>query len=63
MLEKLAKSSMPELTDTGDTKIHLMTYDFFGTPWSKELVHHTNLYIMMIPMVIQSTVLYNTLKN
>lgn len=42
--ETLAKSNISDLIAAGLTKIHLMTYDFFGTPWSKELNHHTNLY-------------------
>lgn len=42
--ETLTKANIPGLIGAGVTKIHLMTYDFFGTPWSQELNHHTNLY-------------------
>lgn len=41
---KLDASNLKELVDKGVDIIHLMTYDFFGTPWAEELNHHTNLY-------------------
>jgi GH18 family chitinase len=40
---KLAKSNIPQLVNRGLDGINVMTYDFFGTPWSTKLDHHTNL--------------------
>lgn len=41
---KLQKANIPALIEAGVWGINLMTYDFFGTPWSPDLAHHTNLY-------------------
>lgn len=41
---KLDASNLKGLMDAGLDIIHLMTYDFFGTPWAEGLNHHTNLY-------------------
>lgn len=43
-VKKLEKTKIPELLSAGLHGINLMTYDFFGTPWSARLAHHTNLY-------------------
>lgn len=41
---KLDASNLKGLMDAGLDIIHLMTYDFFGTPWAEGLNHHTNLF-------------------
>ncbi len=43
-IKKLEKTNIPELLVAGLYGIHLMTYDFFGTPWAARLAHHTNLF-------------------
>ncbi|WP_084656259.1 glycoside hydrolase family 18 protein [Pandoraea norimbergensis] len=40
----MAKANLPGLVAAGVTRINLMTYDFFGTPWAPALAHHTNLH-------------------
>ncbi|GAB3627860.1 chitinase [Pandoraea terrae] len=40
----LRQANLPGLISAGVTGIHLMTYDFFGTPWAPALAHHTNLH-------------------
>lgn len=40
----LAQANLPGLIAAGVTRINLMTYDFFGTPWAPRLAHHTNLH-------------------
>ncbi|MGF1684926.1 glycosyl hydrolase family 18 protein [Photobacterium minamisatsumaniensis] len=42
--DKLDASNLKALVDHGVDTIHLMTYDFFGTPWAESLGHHTNLH-------------------
>lgn len=41
--EAISKSNIPGMLEAGVEFINLMTYDFFGTPWAKNLGHHTNL--------------------
>ncbi|MFJ2991698.1 glycoside hydrolase family 18 protein [Pandoraea sp. NPDC087047] len=40
----LQKANLPGLMAAGVSRINLMTYDFFGTPWAPALGHHTNLH-------------------
>ncbi|MGH1595827.1 glycosyl hydrolase family 18 protein [Yersinia proxima] len=40
----MAKSNIPELISAGLYGLNVMTYDFFGTPWSELVTHHTNLH-------------------
>lgn len=42
--EKMRKANIPAMLEAGVWGINLMSYDFFGTPWAKELAHHTNIY-------------------
>src|SRR6202000_46763 len=43
-VEALMKTDVLAMFDAGLYGINLMTYDFFGTPWSPDLAHHTNLH-------------------
>jgi chitinase len=40
----MRKANLPGLIAAGVSRINLMTYDFFGTPWAPALAHHTNLH-------------------
>ncbi|SUA88949.1 glycoside hydrolase family 18 protein [Pandoraea pulmonicola] len=40
----MEKANLPGLLAAGVSRINLMTYDFFGTPWAPALGHHTNLH-------------------
>ncbi|VVE13748.1 chitinase [Pandoraea capi] len=37
-------ANLPGLIAAGVSRINLMTYDFFGTPWAPTLAHQTNLH-------------------
>ncbi|MDE1319634.1 glycosyl hydrolase family 18 protein [Vibrio aestuarianus] len=41
---KMDASDLKGLVNAGADIIHLMTYDFFGTPWAEKIAHHTNLF-------------------
>nr|WP_157135331.1 glycosyl hydrolase family 18 protein [Serratia sp. M24T3] len=43
VVKKIVHSKIKELLAVGLYGINLMTYDFFGIPWAKELNHHTNI--------------------
>jgi chitinase len=43
-VEKMKKADLKGMLDAGVSMLHLMTYDFFGTPWAPALAHHTNLH-------------------
>ncbi|VVE88065.1 glycoside hydrolase family 18 protein [Pandoraea bronchicola] len=40
----MTKANLPGLIAAGVSRLNLMTYDFFGTPWAPTLAHHTNLH-------------------
>jgi chitinase len=40
----MKKADLKGMIDAGVSMLHLMTYDFFGTPWAPALAHHTNLH-------------------
>lgn len=40
----LQKANLPGIIAAGISRLNLMTYDFFGTPWAPALAHHTNLH-------------------
>ncbi len=40
----MQKANLPGLIAAGVSRLNLMTYDFFGTPWAPTLAHHTNLH-------------------
>jgi chitinase len=43
-VNKIDNSNIKGLIEAGLDNIFLMSYDFFGTGWSENLAHHTNLY-------------------
>ncbi|RSK90952.1 chitinase [Pandoraea apista] len=40
----MTQANLPGLIAAGVSRLNLMTYDFFGTPWAPALAHHTNLH-------------------
>ncbi|EGC36364.1 hypothetical protein DICPUDRAFT_151171 [Dictyostelium purpureum] len=42
-IKKIQAANIPLLMEAGVSYIKIMTFDFFGTPWSDSLAHHTNL--------------------
>ncbi|EGC36369.1 hypothetical protein DICPUDRAFT_91849 [Dictyostelium purpureum] len=42
-IDKIKAANIPLLMEAGVSYIKIMTFDFFGTPWSDSLAHHTNL--------------------
>jgi chitinase len=43
VVEKMANTHIQDLVSEGLDNIYVMGYDFFGTGWSEQLGHHTNL--------------------
>ncbi|MFD0574167.1 glycosyl hydrolase family 18 protein [Kitasatospora gansuensis] len=44
-VETLEAANVPALVAAGADQLHLMAYDYFGTPWSKALGHTANLRV------------------
>lgn len=43
-VDKMKAAHLDKMLEAGVYGFNLMTYDFFGTPWSEGLAHHTNLH-------------------
>ncbi|NOJ22330.1 glycosyl hydrolase family 18 protein [Vibrio coralliilyticus] len=43
-VDKIQAGDIGNVYRAGVDTIHLMTYDFFGTPWAESLAHHTNTF-------------------